>query len=126
MREKREFKVHDRVVADRAGYGVKSIGTVIRLTKTQVIAQFPGVKGESRYRRDNGYEVGAGRKVWGASFLRHATDQDYQDIAWSNLKSLAGRLDKIAEEYGRKDAALQLQIMADKFIAHINETEDQK
>lgn len=122
----REFKVHDRVSTYSAGYGVPRIGTVTRLTKTQAIVQFPGLKGEYRYRREDGYEVGAGKKIWGATSIRHATDKDHQDIAWQNLKSLAGRLDKIAEEHGRKDAALQLQIMADKLIAHINETEDQK
>lgn len=126
MAEEREFKVHDRVALNHsAHYGMTRIGSVVRLTKTQVIVQFPGVRVESRYRRDDGYEVGSSSQ-WGRARIRHATDKDFQDIAWQNLKSLAGRLDKIAEEHGRKDAVLQLQIMADKFITHINETEDQK
>ena len=122
--EKREFKVHDRVISDRAGYGTKTIGTVTRLTKTQVIVRFPSNKVESRFNRETGRSIGT--STWSTVYLSHATDKDYQDIAWQNLKSLAGRLDKIAQEHGRKDAVLQLQVMADKFIAHINETEDQK
>ena len=126
MQEQREFEVHDRVTLNHSTYyGAPRIGTVVRLTKTQVIVQFPGVRVESRYRRDDGYEVGSSSQ-WGRARIRHITDQDLQDVAWENLKSLAGRLDKIAQEHGRKDAALQLQIMTDKFITHINKTEDQK
>ena len=122
MLEKREFKVHDRVTADRGSYGVRRIGTVARLTKTQVIVQFPDIKVESRFNRETGRSIGT--STWNTVYLSHVTDQDYQDIAWQNLKSLAGRLDKIADEYGRKDAVLQLQIMADKFISHLSQTKD--
>lgn len=122
MQEKREFKVHDRVTTRRAGHGTTRIGTVTRLTKTQVIVQYPGVKAESRFNRETGRSIGT--DTWSAVHLSHATDQDYQDVAWQSLKSLAGRLDKIADEYGRRDAVLQLQIMADKFISHQNQIKD--
>lgn len=127
MAEKREFKVHDHVIIpSRYGSGGR-VGRVVRTTKTQAIVQFEGSRAEVRYRLDSGYAVGRDRSpMVRPDYIRHVTDKDRQDIAWDNLKGLAGRLDKIAEEYGRKDAVLQLQIMADKFIAHINETEDQK
>lgn len=122
MLEKREFKVHDRVTADRGSYVIRRIGTVTRLTKTQVIVQFPGIRVESRFNRETGRSIGT--DTWNTVYLSHVTDQDYQDIAWQDLKSLAGRLDKIADEYGRRDAVLQLQIMADKFISHLDQTKD--
>lgn len=122
MLEKREFKVHDRVTADRGSYVVRRIGTVTRLTKTQVIVQFPGIRVESRFNRETGRSIGT--DTWNTVYLSHVTDQDYQDLTWQNLKSLAGRLDKIADEYGRRDAVLQLQIMADKFISHQDQTKD--
>lgn len=122
MREQREFKVHD-LVAKRSYGGDTKIGNVFRMTKTMVMVQFPGARTEARYRHD-GRSVGGSE--WSTHFIDHATDQDFQDVAWQDLKNLAGRLDKIAEQYGRKDAALQLQIHTSKLIAHLTDAEDQK
>ena len=123
MAEKREFKTHDHVIIPSRYGGGGRMGRVVRTTKTQAIVQFEGSSAEVRYRLDSGYAVGRDRSsMIRPDYIRHVTDKDRQDIAWDKLRGLAGRLDKIAEEHGRKDAVLQLQIMADKFIAHINDT----
>lgn len=128
MAEKREFKVHDRVIIPARYSTGGRTGRVVRLTKTQVLVQFEGSSDEVRYRKDDGYAIGSQghSPLYSQNRIRHLTDKDLQDIAWDRLNGLAGRLNKIAEDYSRKDAVLQLQIEADKFLAHINETEDQK
>lgn len=88
------LKVGDKVIEDLHFDG-KSISTVVRFTKTMIVAKSP--RGfESRYKKD-GFAPGGGSRGWSSHMIREATPEALAKFEEGRYRTVfAGKLNKLS------------------------------